>query len=275
VISFPGSKINLGLQIHSRLPNGYHILESVFYPIPFTDVLDVAVKGQVLQPLHTDFEVTGLQVEGEKQDNLVWKAYELMQKQFDLPPIVVHLHKHVPTGAGLGGGSADASAMLKTLNVLFNLCQTNEQLAAFAAQLGSDCPFFIHQQPMNLLGTGRELQPFSISLAGKWLVLLHPGKGVSTKDAYANVKPAPPLNSLTEVLSKPIDYWKEALHNDFENTVFPTRPDIAALKEQLYKNGASYAAMSGSGAAVFGLFEEKPAREVFSNETLKWQGMLV
>ena len=260
MVTFPGSKINLGLAILSRQADGYHVLESVFYPLPYTDVLDVVPANP---DASAHFARTGIAVDGPPEHDLTQKAYRLLQAEFGLPHIAAHLHKNVPPGAGLGGGSADAVAMLKTLNTLFALHLSEEQLAARAAQLGSDCPFFVHQRPMHLLGTGPELTPFPLSLVGWWCVVLHPGQGVSTAQAFAGAKPGPPAFPLRDTLQMPVPAWRDRLHNAFEDTVFPQRPDLAALKSRLYAEGAMYAAMSGSGAAVFGFFEREPPQTSF------------
>lgn len=253
MILFPNAKINLGLHITEKRSDGYHNLETLFYPIPLQDALEVhPLPADSDQPylLHT----SGVEVAGAAADNLVVKAYLLLRQTFDLPPIEIHLFKQIPSGAGLGGGSSDAAFMLKLLNERFELNQTAEQLEALAATLGADCAFFIRNQPTFASGIGNIFSPVSLSLAGYQLLLIKPAIFVSTRDAFAQITPQPPLHSLQEVITQPISSWKELLINDFEKSVFPQFPLIGALKEELYQQGAIYASMSGSGSSVFGLF---------------------
>lgn len=255
MICFPNIKINLGLHVINRRTDGFHNIESVFYPVKFADVLEI-----IEAPSDT-FTSTGLIIEGNASDNLIVKAYHLLKQSYSLPPIHIHLHKIVPMGAGLGGGSSDAAFMLKLLNQKFELELSIKQLETFAAQLGSDCAFFIKNQPAYLMGKGHELQPFNVNLAGSYLVLLYPNVHSNTALAYSNVKRRETLeeaDSLKHWLSQPISEWKNNVFNDFEDSVFTTFPQLREYKNQLYAQGAVYASMSGSGSAIFGLFAQKP-----------------
>lgn len=224
-------------------------------PIPLYDALEM-----ILDPKKMTWNSTGLPIPGESKDNLILKAYQLMRKDFpDLPSVNIHLHKHIPMGAGLGGGSADGAYALKLMNSLFELHLDDFFLEEYAEQLGSDCPFFIENTPKIAWGRGEILEPISIDLKGTWLVLINPGIHVGTKEAYAGVTPGAPKVNLAEVLQDR-NRWKAELVNDFEPSIFKNHPEIAEIKEKMYGSEAFYSAMSGSGSSVFGLFEEKPKR---------------
>ena len=253
MVTFPNAKINLGLSITRKLHNGYHSIESCLYPIPWCDVLEF-IPGKKIS-----FSSSGIAIPGEDKDNLVLKAYKLLRKDFGLPELNIHLHKIIPMGAGLGGGSADAAFMLKMLNNEFQLFLDDSVLEDYAAQLGSDCPFFIKNKPAIATGTGTDLEVFDLDLSGMWMLLIKPDVHISTQEAYANVTPKPnevDLKSLLE--SKDFTLWREKLVNDFEASIFPNHPALREIKEALYQNGAVYAAMSGSGSTLFGLYTKKP-----------------
>ncbi|RAI87111.1 4-(cytidine 5'-diphospho)-2-C-methyl-D-erythritol kinase [Algoriphagus yeomjeoni] len=253
MISFPNAKINLGLHITAKRKDGYHDIESCMIPIPLNDALEMIVSTK-----KTTFESTGLEIPGNPKENLILKAYQLLKKDFpNLPHLNIHLHKNIPMGAGLGGGSADAAFALKLMNNLFDLILDDFFLEEYAAQLGSDCAFFIENMPKIARGRGELLEPVDLDLGGTHLVLINPGIHIGTKEAYAGVTPASPKVYLEEVLADR-SRWKSELVNDFEASIFPNHPEIAGIKEKLYEHGAYYAAMSGSGSSVFGLFEEKP-----------------
>lgn len=263
MITYPNAKVNLGLNITEKRPDGYHNLETVFYPIPLQDALEV-------KPLDGENEyllkIAGTQITGEPEDNLVIKAYRLLKQDYPhLPSIDIHMFKHIPTGAGLGGGSSDAAFMLKLLNEKFSLHISVSQLEEYAARLGADCAFFIQNKPVFASGIGNIFEPIELSLKGYYLVLVKPDIFVSTKEAYALVKPQKSQQSLKDIIHKPIEEWKNTMVNDFEKSVFHKFPEIAAIKDKLYDMGAIYASMSGSGASVFGLFKEqvKYVDEVF------------
>ncbi|MFZ9044933.1 MAG: 4-(cytidine 5'-diphospho)-2-C-methyl-D-erythritol kinase [Cyclobacteriaceae bacterium] len=257
MLAFPNAKINLGLNITSRRPDGYHTIESCLYPIPWRDVLE-AVPAKAFK-----FDQTGLIIPGDNSNNLCVKAYELIKEDKGIDPVHIHLHKVIPMGAGLGGGSADGAFTLKLLNAIYQLEYSVEKLQELASLLGSDCPFFIENKPAMATGTGTTLSPYDLSLKGAWIALKHPSIHVSTKEAYSGVTPRLPNASIAKLLKTPIEAWKGSVHNDFEESVFAGHPEIKSIKEDLYNKGASFAAMSGSGSAVFGVFTAVPKLEGF------------
>ena len=252
MIAFPNAKINLGLNIVAKRPDGYHNLETVFYPIPLSDALEIVLakeqKGNFVQ--------TGITISGNPDENLVLKAYKLLKEKFDIPEIDIFLHKKIPFGAGLGGGSADAAYMLKLLNDFAELNLTINNLEEYAVRLGADCPFFIQNKPVFAEGIGNQFTAIDLSLKGYYILLIKPDIHVSTQDAYANVKPQTPEKSIKEIIQMPVKKWKEYLVNDFELSVFKKYPEIDTIKNKLYEQGAIYASMSGSGSSVFGIFEK-------------------
>lgn len=255
MITFPNAKINLGLNIIEKRPDGYHNLETIFYPINLQDALEVTRRenGGDECTLH----ISGALLEGEPEGNLVVKAYKLLKKDYpEMLPIDIHMFKHIPAGAGLGGGSSDAAHMIKLLNDKFSLGLTTEQMEEYAAQLGADCAFFVQNRPVFATGIGNVFEPVELSLKGYHIILIKPDIFVSTRDAFAEIKPARPAVSLKEVVKQPIETWKDSMKNDFEDSVFKKFPEIAAIKDELYDLGAVYAAMSGSGSSVFGIFKE-------------------
>lgn len=252
MITFPHAKINIGLQVTERRPDGYHNLDTVFYPIPLHDALEVieAKDAEYDCKLH----LSGVDIAGDPDSNLVVRAYRLLASDYPLPPVDIHLHKHIPTGAGLGGGSADASFMLRLLNEMFTLNISTEKLEAYAAQLGADCPFFITGTPVYATGIGNEFHPISLDLSGFYLVVVKPDVFVSTKEAYSMVHPEKPEVTLDKKIIAPINEWHSTISNDFEKGIFALHPELQEIKNKLYQLGAQYAAMSGSGSALFGLF---------------------
>jgi 4-diphosphocytidyl-2-C-methyl-D-erythritol kinase len=263
VIVFPNCKINLGLNITRKRSDGFHDLETVFFPLPLHDVLEI------IQPATTEtqqedvaFTTSGIPVDGTNENNLCIKAYRLLKKEFPgLPAVQIHLHKAIPIGAGLGGGSADGAFTLKLLNEKFNLNLSTEQLLHYALQLGSDCPFFIINKSCLATGRGELLEPVSIDLSPYQFILVNPGIQIHTANAFSQVTPTPTVKSTREIIQQPVITWKDELKNDFEEPVFKTHPAISDIKNKLYHAGAVYASMSGSGSTVFGLFkkEEKVA----------------
>lgn len=253
MICFPNAKINLGLSVVERRPDGYHNLETVFYPVAG---LEDALEIHPASDLQTDcaLHLYGNAVEGSIDDNLVVKAYRLLKAHHHLPPLHIYLYKRIPSGAGLGGGSADASFMLRLLNQRFELALSLEELEHYASQLGADCPFFIRNTPTFAEGTGNLFSPIELSLKGYGIVVIKPDVFVSTREAFAHICPHRPLQSIREVLAQPVQTWRTALVNDFERSVFRQHPEIAIVKQRLYDSGAVYASMSGSGSAVFGLY---------------------
>lgn len=264
MISFPHCKINLGLYITAKRPDGYHDLDTVFYPVPIHDILEFVIAPQPA------FHLTGLPIMGVAADNLCQKAYQLLKAiHTDLPSVEMHLHKLIPMGAGLGGGSSDGAFMLRMLNEQFRLGHSKAELMELALQLGSDCPYFILDQPAHGLGRGEILQPIPLSLSAWWLVLVNPGIHVSTKAAFSEVSPKPAPVDLAGKILEPVDRWKDWLHNDFEDSVFKLHPVIGAIKEDLYAQGAAYASMTGTGSTVYGLFRSQPSLQLPSNYLVK------
>ena len=252
MVTFPNCKINLGLNILQKREDGYHDIETVFYPVPITDVLEI-----ISSPKNkTEFTNTGIPT-GENENNLCLKAFHLVKKDFpQVPEINMHLHKAIPMGAGLGGGSADAVFTLLLLNKKYNLNISSSQLFEYASKLGSDCPFFIINRPCVAIGRGELLQPIELDLSNYLMVLIHPKIHVHTGRAFAKITPKAISSSLQEIIQQPIEDWRGLLKNDFEKSVFDEHPTIGLLKETLYKEGAIYASMSGSGSSVYGLFKE-------------------
>ena len=254
MLVFPNAKINLGLNITEKRPDGYHNLETIFYPVPVEDALEINIlnAGNEKFRLHQ----AGMEIAGEAENNLVGKAYKLLDARFNLPPIDIHLFKHIPSGAGLGGGSADAAFMLKLLNEKFNLGLATEELEDYAARLGADCAFFVRNQPTYAEGIGNIFSPITFSLKGYQIWLVKPDIFVSTKDAFARIRPHRPDRSLKDIVQLPVEEWKGIMVNDFEESVFPQFPAIGEIKEEMYRQGAIYASMSGSGSSVYGIFKE-------------------
>lgn len=258
MISFPIAKVNLGLNVVARRPDGYHNLQTVFYPVPIKDVLEIYPMAEDFpSEVDCDIKVTNIHVEGDEQRNLVVRAYNLLKQDFPaLPRLHAHLYKGIPTQAGMGGGSSDASAMLLLLDEQFNLGLTEQQLIDYAAKLGADCPFFIMNRPAYAEGIGERLTPIDLSLKGWYMAVVRPDIPVPTKEAFARITPQMPQKCCKEIVMQPIETWKDELVNDFEQSVFAVHPELADIKVQLYQLGAVYAAMSGSGSALFGLFKE-------------------
>ncbi len=248
MLTFPNAKINIGLNVISRRSDGYHNLETVFYPVKIKDALEVIEANGL------SFESSGIEIPGYANENLCLKAYDLLKKDFDIPPVKIHLHKQIPIGAGLGGGSADAAFFIRLLNDKFTLGMNNTAMENYARQLGADCAFFIHNKPVFAYGKGDEFADISIDLSKYYLVLVMPPVHVSTGEAYCGVKPALPTVSLHEQIVLPIEDWKSEIKNDFEESIFKNHASIRGVKAALYEAGALYASMSGSGASVYGIF---------------------
>lgn len=252
MLTFPNIKINLGLSITEKRPDGYHNLETVFYPVNLEDALEIRTSPEAEKKI--TLHQYGMEIAGNPEDNLVAKAYSLLDKEFHLPPVEIHLYKHIPSGAGLGGGSSDAAFMLKLLNEQFHLNLSEEQLEIYAATLGADCAFFIKNKPVYAEGIGNIFSPIELSLRGYQIMIVKPDVFVSTREAFANIHPHHPEYPVKEVIRRPVAEWKDTLINDFEASVFPQHPVIGEIKQELYNQGAIYASMSGSGSSVFGLF---------------------
>jgi 4-diphosphocytidyl-2-C-methyl-D-erythritol kinase len=263
VIVFPNCKINLGLHIVRKRTDGYHDLETIFYPLPLYDVLEtIRQKDGDTGASGIMFSNSGFSINGQHKDNLCVKAYQLLKDDFpQLPPVKIHLHKTIPIGAGLGGGSADAAFTLRLMNEKFGMNLSTDQLINYSLQLGSDCPFFIINKPCFAAGRGEELDPITISLSAYKFVIVNPGIHVNTTAAFSGVTPGPPVKSVREIVQKPIETWKDELINDFEKSVFEQYPEIESIKTRLYNDGALYASMSGSGSTVYGIFKKEYVRQ--------------
>lgn len=255
MISFPNAKINLGLNIVSKRSDGYHNIETIFYPIGLKDALEIIPSES-----GKDYRLflSGIRIDGEEDENLIIKALKLIAREKPIPCIDIHLLKKIPFGAGLGGGSSDAAFMLKLLNETFSLNYSDEELEEKAAQIGADCAFFIRNKPAFASEIGNVLESVAINLSAYQLVLVKPDCRISTKEAYAMVNPHKAEVSLKEIILKPVSEWKKFMKNDFEESVFTQFPKIRTIKQQLYEHGAVYASMSGSGSSVYGLFHHIP-----------------
>ena len=262
MIVFPCAKINLGLNIVSKREDGYHNLETVFYPIPLYDALEIKYMDEKF-PSDTacDLKVTGNVVDCDEQKNLVVKAYHILAADYQLQRIHTHLYKHIPSQAGLGGGSSDAAFMIRLLDERFRLNIGNPEMERYAARLGADCAFFIEAEPAYAEGIGDVLMPADGpdgNLHGYYLCVVKPDVAVSTKEAYSAITPKKPAKNCRDIVRQPIETWKEELVNDFEEPIFKMHPELAAIKLKLYDQGAAYASMSGSGSALYGIFKEEP-----------------
>lgn len=255
MIIFSNCKINLGLRIVRKRADGYHDLETVFYPLLFQDLIEVirTQEGTI------QFTSSGIEIDGLPEQNLCMKAYALLKQSYDIPPLQLHLHKAIPSGAGLGGGSANAAFTLKLLNTKFNLGLSMKRLLDLALQLGSDCPFFIVNKPCIATGRGEMMDTIELPLLQQYhIAIINPGIHVSTAWAFSQVRPGANTVPVKEVISQPVNTWKDHLVNDFEQVVCEAHPRIREIKEMMYNNGAVYASMSGSGSSVYGLFEQAP-----------------
>jgi 4-diphosphocytidyl-2-C-methyl-D-erythritol kinase len=249
MIQFPNCKINLGLSILAKRPDGYHELETVFYPIAVSDALEILPADSLTMTQ------SGIAVPGDPDQNLCLKAYHLLKKDFpQLPPVQMHLHKNIPMGAGLGGGSSDGTAALLILNQQFSLGLNDSELIDYASQLGSDCPFFVYNKACHAKGRGEILTPIELDLSNYQFLLVHPGIHIATKWAFQQLNPHTKSESIQAIIEKPITDWKNFLINDFEAPVFNAEPKLSVIKDQLYQLGAIYASMSGSGSSLFGIF---------------------
>jgi 4-diphosphocytidyl-2-C-methyl-D-erythritol kinase len=272
MLFFPNAKINIGLNVINKRFDGYHNIETFFYPIGLSDVLEF-VPLQDASPGNIHYTATGISIEGPNENNLCVKAYHLLHHDFKLPAIAIHLHKIIPPGAGLGGGSSDAAFMLSYLNLQFELKLTTEQLCDYASELGSDCAFFIMNKPLFGYERGNKFKDTSLTLGDLDIVLINPGIHVSTAEAYSTLKPQKPAQPLEALISLPVKQWKDKIVNDFEGTVIKKHPAIGEIKDKLYAMGAVYASMSGSGSSVYGLFTKKaPAPENYFPEYFCWSG---
>ena len=270
MIYYSPAKINLGLQILERRNDGFHNLRSVMYPIPLCDIIEISQFPD--QDIPIRFSQSGIRIEDHPDHNLCVKAWRLMSSELLLPPVAIHLHKQIPVGAGLGGGSSNASIVMTGLNTLVPSPVSPGRLSELAGQLGSDCPFFLQKLPMMMEGRGEGLSRVNVSLNTYYLVLLFPEIHISTAEAYAAVSPAMPDLHLRQLIEGPLDHWKNQVLNDFEKSAFKRYPLLETLKLTLYKAGALYASMSGSGSSLYGIFKTQPVLPEEIRKHLIWEG---
>ena len=270
MITFPHCKINLGLHITGKRPDGFHSLESVFLKVPLHDVLEVTEQKESDGDSAWSFESSGIAFPGDASSNLVIKAYEVLKDLFSLPPVKIFLHKIIPMGAGLGGGSSDGAFMLKLLNRKFGLNIPASELMELAVKLGSDCPFFIDDDSAYVTGRGEVTEPFPVNLKDYFIVLVNPGIHVGTAEAFGMIKPQSNRPDIRRILEKDIQEWKDDLINDFEKPVANKYPEIMRIKQRLHDAGALYSSMTGSGSTVFGIFKDKPDLNIFPENYFVW-----
>lgn len=274
MISFPNAKINIGLNIIEKRDDGYHNIESAFYPVTLCDALEI-IENKDDSSERISFTFSGIEIPGNADDNLCWYAYHLIAADYVLPNIKVHLHKHVPIGAGLGGGSADAAFFIHLLNDKFELGISWGEMHNYARQLGSDCSFFISNKPSFAEGTGDQYESMKLDLSKYHIALVYPNIHINTAKAYSGVIPKRPTRSLeNDLLNLPIQQWKEFIHNDFEDSVFLQFPELKEIKQQLYSMGAEYAAMSGSGSTVYGIFKNQTDLKNNFKNCFVWEGQM-
>ncbi|HNS11277.1 MAG TPA: 4-(cytidine 5'-diphospho)-2-C-methyl-D-erythritol kinase [Bacteroidia bacterium] len=272
MIAFPVCKINIGLDIISKRSDGYHSIETIFHPVQWTDVLEIIPNESSRQS--AEFKSSGLRLFGPKEKNLCIRAYELLSEKYDLPSVKIYLHKILPIGAGLGGGSSDATSTLVLLNKIFKLNLNDNELESLAINLGADCPFFIKSKPMLATGKGEILEPISLKLKNQFIVIVKPRAHISTAEAFANVKPTKQKVPLKERIQRPIQEWKDCIKNDFEPSIFEKYPGIRNIKNKMYKYGAVYASLSGSGSSVYGIFSQEKNLSAYFRSCTIWQGYL-
>ncbi|MCD6111779.1 MAG: 4-(cytidine 5'-diphospho)-2-C-methyl-D-erythritol kinase [Bacteroidales bacterium] len=267
MICFPNCKINLGLKVKGKRPDGYHNIETVFYPVNLTDVLEIIPAQDGI----FDFNITGIEIPGDITENLCVKAYNLLAKEYKIPSVKIHLHKNIPIGAGLGGGSSDAAFTLILLDKIFSLNLTKNKLIEMSSQLGSDCAFFIENKPCFAYEKGNIMETINLDLKKYKFIIIKPNINISTTEAYKNIFFDDNTESLKIQINKPVETWRDNIFNDFEKYIFKSYPEIKKIKEFFYQKGAIYASMSGSGSAVYGIFEddvniENPFQEYFFKE---------
>jgi 4-diphosphocytidyl-2-C-methyl-D-erythritol kinase len=272
MISFPTAKLNLGLRITAKRNDGYHDIETIFYPVGLCDALEFVISDKAAEK---DFLITsGINTGSDPEDNMVIKTLRKLREKYTFPFLRIHLHKVIPVGAGLGGGSSDSACLLKAINKRFELNISEQELKEISLDLGSDCPFFITGVPAFATGRGEALTSLTNFLSDFYLVLMNPGVGISTREAYQNCKPEQPTESLTHSINHPISEWKKQIFNDFEVFAFKKHPIIAEIKEELYDTGALFSLMSGSGSSVYGIFREKPELPQRFKEFVIFEGFI-
>ncbi len=270
MITFPNAKINLGLSVTAKRTDGFHEVETLMMPVEWQDILEmVRAEGE-----RTELQVSGLSIDGDRKKNLVWQAWEIMQQKFSLPPVHIHLHKVIPSGAGLGGGSSDAAGLVRLCNDEFALNLDDDELEDLVRPLGSDCAFFIRNRPVLATGKGDQLEPITMNLPPLHIILVKPPVHIPTAEAYSWITPGKKAEPLAEIIQRPPEDWKAHLVNDFEAPVFKFHPGIRSIRDHLYQKGAVYASLTGSGSAVYGLFKNRVDLKADYPNTLYWQGKL-
>lgn len=270
MILFSPAKINLGLQILGRREDGFHNLRSIMYPTGLCDIIEINQLPEGNKAIR--FSQSGIRFEADQENNLCIKAWKLMMDACPLPPVSIHLHKQIPLGAGLGGGSSNATTILKGLNLLSGSPLPGKKIAGLAARLGSDCPFFLQEGPSLMESRGELLSQVPISLENYYLVILFPEIHISTAEAYQDVSPAIPEVHLRKLIALPLNQWKEHIHNDFEASIFQKHPLLEEMKQSLYHAGAGYVSMSGSGSAIYGIFDTRPELPERIQRYVIWEG---
>ncbi len=265
MLFFTNAKINIGLNIVSKRTDGFHNLETIFYPVQIKDAVEFVETTD-----KTTVETSGININVAQEENICYKAYDLMARHYDLPNLKIHLHKSVPIGAGLGGGSANAAGMITALNTHYNLGISVQEMEELSAQIGSDCPFFIQNKAVFATGRGEIFEKISLDLSQYYIYIIKPNIFVSTKDAFAGIKPKKVENSVKHLINKPIEQWRNYIFNDFENEIFKKYPKLLEIKQNMYSQGAIYAAMSGSGSAIYGIFNEKPEYMPKYKDVFNW-----
>ncbi len=265
MICFPNCKINLGLSVTQKRQDGYHNIESIFYPVKLYDSLEIIISKN-----KTNIQTSGIKISGDS--NLCITAYNLLKNDFDLPPVQIHLHKQIPVGAGLGGGSSDATFTIKLLNKLFSLDFSDEQMKTYANKLGSDCAFFIYNKPAFVYSKGDIFKPAEIDITKYYILIVKPNIHINTAESYSEIITGKQQQSINEIIKKSIHKWKTELYNDFEYNIFKKYPELKIIKEKLYENGAVYASMSGTGSAIYGIFGKKINGKIFKDNYFVWQG---
>ncbi len=269
MILFPPCKINIGLHVLHKRGDGFHALDSLMYPVPITDLLEIIKSDEF------SFTNSGITIPGDVQANICIKAYQLMVKEYQISPIKIHLHKVIPMGGGLGGGSSDGTSTLLAINELFSLSLSVERLQELASQLGSDCPFFVTAVPQVATGRGEFLEPVDLSLEGHYLYMVNLGIHVSTAKAFSKVQFYTNETSIAELIKKPFETIKGELINSFETSVFESYPELADIKSRLTEQGAIYASMSGSGSTMYGIFKDKPEKGMFADYDVAFEEVVL
>ena len=268
MIVFSNAKINIGLQVSGKRDDGFHDIESVIYPVPLFDVIEFEFSS------HFKINEFGLPIDTPEKENLISKAWELLNEKYSIEPQEIQLLKNIPMKSGLGGGSSNAAIFLKSINTHYKLGISTDELKELSSRVGSDCPFFIENKPSIVTGRGEIIKPLNLSLANKWLVIVFPKAGIATGEAYSLINIKKHSMPIADIISKPIKQWRGELFNDFEKPVFELYPEIGRIKNDLYKSGALYASLTGSGSAVYGIFQNKPKLNFGEEVKLVWSELL-